>query len=131
MPSVTGIHHITAMAGSPQENIDFCVRTLGLRLVTRTVNFDDPYTYHFYFGNETGQPGTILTFFPWGKDSLRGRHGTGQVAVSAFSIPRGSINYWIERMATLDVSFQGPDTHFGETYIALRDQDGVVLELVE
>jgi catechol 2,3-dioxygenase-like lactoylglutathione lyase family enzyme len=131
MPSVLGIHHITAMAGSPQENVDFYVRTLGLRLVKRTVNFDDPYTYHFYFGNEAGQPGTILTFFPWGKDSLRGRHGTGQVAVSAFSIPPGSIDYWIERLATLDVPFEGPDTHFGETYIALRDPDGVVLELVE
>jgi catechol 2,3-dioxygenase-like lactoylglutathione lyase family enzyme len=131
MPSVLGIHHITAMAGSAQENIDFYVRTLGLRLVKRTVNFDDPYTYHFYFGNEAGQPGTILTFFPWGRDSLRGRHGTGQVAVSAFSIPPGSVNYWIERLASLDVPFEGPDTHFGETYIALRDHDGVVLELVE
>jgi glyoxalase family protein len=131
VPSVLGIHHITAMAGSPQENVDFYVRTLGLRLVKRTVNFDDPYTYHFYFGDESGTPGTILTFFPWGKDSLRGRHGTGQVAVSAFSIPQGSINYWIERLASLDVAFEGPDTRFGETYLALRDQDGVVLELVE
>jgi len=131
MPSVLGIHHITAMAGSPQENVDFYVRSLGLRLVKRTVNFDDPYTYHFYFGNETGQPGTILTFFPWGKDSLRGRHGTGQVAISAFSVPSGSINYWVERLATLDVSFDGPDTRFGESYLALRDPDGVVIELVE
>jgi catechol 2,3-dioxygenase-like lactoylglutathione lyase family enzyme len=119
------------MAGSPQVNVDFYVRTLGLRLVKRTVNFDDPYTYHFYFGNEAGAPGTILTFFPWGADSLRGRHGTAQVAVSAFSIPPGSINYWIERLATLGVAFEGPDTHFGETCIALRDEDGVVLELVE
>jgi catechol 2,3-dioxygenase-like lactoylglutathione lyase family enzyme len=131
MPSVLGIHHITAMAGSPQSNIDFYVRTLGLRLVKRTVNFDDPYTYHFYFGNEAGAPGTILTFFPWGNDSLRGRHGTAQVAVSAFSVPPESINYWVERFAMLDVSFEGPDRRFGETYLALRDPDGVVLELVE
>src|SRR5690349_7978990 len=124
MASVLGIHHITAMAGSPQENIDFYVRTLGLRLVKRTVNFDDPYTYHFYFGNEAGAPGTILTFFPWGRDSLRGRHGTGQVAVSAFSVAPDSINYWVERFATLDVPFEGPDRRFGETYLALRDPDG-------
>jgi glyoxalase family protein len=131
MPSVLGIHHITAMAGAPQENINFYVRTLGLRLVKRTVNFDDPYTYHFYFGNESGQPGTILTFFPWGAASLRGRHGTGQVAASAFSIPPGSSDYWIERLAKLDVAFEGPDTRFGETSLALRDDDGVLLELVE
>lgn len=119
------------MAGAPQENIDFYVRTLGLRLVKRTVNFDDPYTYHFYFGNESGQPGTILTFFPWGASSLRGRIGTGQVSVSAFSIPAGSMNYWIERLATLDVPFDGPDTRFDETVVSLRDRDGVGLELVE
>ncbi len=131
MSAVLGIHHITAMAGAPQENIDFYTRALGLRLVKRTVNFDDPYTYHFYFGDETGQPGTILTFFPWGASSLRGRHGTAQVEGTAFSIPAGSINYWVERFATLDVAFDGPDTRFDETYISCRDRDGVVLELVE
>src|SRR5262245_9638839 len=112
MASVLGIHHITAMAGAPQENVDFYVRTLGLGLVKRTVNFDDPYTYHFYFGNESGEPGTILTFFPWGAASLRGRHGTAQVEGTAFSIPSGSINYWVERLATHDVPFDGPDTRF-------------------
>jgi glyoxalase family protein len=131
MSSVLGIHHITAMAGAPQENIDFYTRTLGLRLVKRTVNFDDPYTYHFYFGDESGQPGTILTFFPWGASSLRGRHGTGQVEGTAFSIPAGSSNYWVERFATLDVAFDGPDSRFDETFISCRDRDGVVLELVE
>ena len=131
MSSVLGIHHITAMAGAPQENIDFYTRTLGLRLVKRTVNFDDPYTYHFYFGNESGEPGTILTFFPWGASSLRGRHGTGQVEGSAFSIPAGSSNFWIERLASRDVVFDGPEARFGETVITVRDTDGVVLELVE
>jgi len=129
--AVTGIHHITAMAGSPQENIDFYVRTLGVRLVKRTVNFDDPFTYHFYFGNESGEPGTILTFFPWGESSLRGRIGTGQVSVSAFSIPAGSMNYWIERLATFDVPFDGPDTRFDETVVSIRDPAGVALDLVE
>lgn len=131
MSSVLGIHHITAMAGAPQDNIDFYTRTLGLRLVKRTVNFDDPYTYHFYFGNESGEPGTILTFFPWGASSLRGRHGTGQVEGSAFSIPAGSSNFWIERLASRDVVFDGPEARFGETVITLRDSDGVVLELIE
>jgi catechol 2,3-dioxygenase-like lactoylglutathione lyase family enzyme len=99
--------------------------------VKRTVNFDDPFTYHFYFGNEHGQPGTILTFFPWGAASLRGRIGTGQVSVSAFSIPAGSMNYWIERLATLDIPFDGPDTRFGEAVVSIRDGDGLALELVE
>ncbi len=132
MPAtVTGIHHITAMAGAPQVNLDFYVRILGLRLVKRTVNFDDPFTYHFYFGNETGEPGTILTFFPWGGASLHGRIGTGQVSVSAFSIPTGSMDYWIERLAKRDVAFDGPEQRFDDTVISLRDPDGVALELVE
>lgn len=131
MPTILGIHHITAMAGAPQGNIDFYTRVLGLRLVKRTVNFDDPYTYHFYFGNESGQPGTILTFFPWGASSMKGRIGTGQVSVTAFSIPPGSINYWIERLATHDVAFDGPESRFDQTLISLRDYDGIALELVE
>jgi glyoxalase family protein len=118
------------MAGAPQVNIDFYVRTLGLRLVKRTVNFDDPFTYHFYFGNDTGDPGTILTFFPWGAASLHGRIGTGQVSVTAFSIPPGSVDYWVERLAAHDVVFDGPGSRFDETVISLRDPDGIALELV-
>jgi glyoxalase family protein len=130
-PTVDGIHHITAMAGAPQANIDFYTRTLGLRLVKRTVNFDDPGTYHFYYGDETGQPGTIFTFFPWGAGAMRGRIGTGQVSVTGFAIPVGSMGYWIERLSKLDVSFDGPDERFDENAIVLRDPDGVALELVE
>ncbi len=129
--TVSGIHHITAMAGDPQANIDFYTRTLGLRLVKRTVNFDDPYTYHLYYGDEDGHPGTILTFFPWGAVSLRGRIGTGQVAVTGFSIPAGSLGYWIERLSRHDISFDGPAERFDESVISLRDPDGVALELVE
>jgi glyoxalase family protein len=129
-PAVTGIHHITAMAGAPQVNLDFYARVLGLRFVKRTVNFDDPFTYHFYFGNETGEPGTILTFFPWGGSSLHGRIGTGQVSVSAFSIPGGSMDYWIARLARHDVAFEGPAHRFDDAVISLRDLDGVALELV-
>ena len=131
MSYVTGIHHVTAMAGAPQGNIDFYTRVLGLRLVKRTVNFDDPYTYHFYFGTEIGQPGTILTFFPWGGSSLHGRIGTAQVAVTAFSIPVGSMDHWIERLARHDVIFDGPETRFDQKVLTLRDTDGVALELVE
>ncbi|HEX6791791.1 MAG TPA: ring-cleaving dioxygenase [Candidatus Krumholzibacteria bacterium] len=130
MPSVHGIHHITAIAGAPQLNLDFYTRTLGLRLVKRTVNFDDPYTYHFYFGNADGEPGTILTFFPWGGDSLHGRIGTGQVSVTGFSVPSGSMNYWIERLATHDVPFDGPDARFDDHVLTLRDPDGIALELI-
>jgi glyoxalase family protein len=129
--TVDGIHHITAMAGDPQANVDFYTRALGLRLVKRTVNFDDPGTYHFYYGDETGRPGTILTFFPWGAGALRGRIGNGQVSVTGFAIPAGSMGYWVERLSARGVSFDGPAGRFDESAISFRDPDGVALELVE
>ncbi|MFN2168379.1 MAG: VOC family protein, partial [Anaerolineae bacterium] len=89
---IPGIHHITAIASDPQQNVDFYTRILGLRLVKLTVNFDDPGTYHLYYGDERGQPGTILTFFPW-PGARRGRRGTGQVATTSFSVPEGSLDY--------------------------------------
>jgi glyoxalase family protein len=126
---VLGIHHITAMAGDAQANVDFYTRVLGLRLVKRTVNFDDPETYHLYFGDHEGSPGTILTFFPWGARSLRGRIGTGQVSVTSFSILPSSVSYWIDRLARLGVATE--ELHrFDETALSLRDPDGVRLELV-
>jgi glyoxalase family protein len=128
---VTGIHHVTAMAGDPQANVDFYARVLGLRLVKRTVNFDDPATYHLYYGDETGYPGTILTFFPWGASSLHGRIGAGQVSVTGFAIPAGSMDYWIERLSARGVSFDGPAARFDETVVSFSDPDGIVLELVE
>ena len=84
-----GIHHITGIAGDPQQNLDFYAGVLGMRLIKKTVNFDDPFTYHFYFGDEAGMPGTILTFFPWTADGQPGRRGAGQTQSYAFSIPRG------------------------------------------
>ncbi|MGH7911939.1 MAG: VOC family protein, partial [Candidatus Dormibacteraceae bacterium] len=87
-----GLHHVTAIGGDPQRNLDFYVRTLGLRLVKRTVNFDDPGTYHLYFGDEVGRPGTLLTFFPWG-DAPRGRRGAGQATQVAFSVPAGTLDW--------------------------------------
>lgn len=89
----TGIHHITAIVGHPQENVDFYAGVLGLRLVKQTVNFDDPGTYHFYFGNEGGKPGTIITFFPW-PDAYKGKIGSGQVGVTSYAIPKGAMSFW-------------------------------------
>src|SRR5919109_4846454 len=94
--NILGIHHVTAIAGDPQQNLDFYTDLLGLRLVKRTVNFDDPGTYHFYYGDDLGHPGTILTFFPW-PGAYRGRHGTGQLTVTSFSVPEGSLEYWMEQ----------------------------------
>lgn len=127
-PSVLGIHHVTAMAGDAQTNLDFYTRVLGLRLVKRTVNFDDPGTYHFYFGDKTGTPGT-LTFFPWGARSLRGRIGTGQVSVTSFSIPAASMSFWKDRLSKLDVSADGPAERFDESVLSLHDRDGGIAGL--
>jgi len=94
---ILGIHHVTAIAGDPQTNIDFYTNVLGLRLVKLTVNFDDPGTYHLYYGDGAGHPGTILTFFPW-PDAPKGRRGTGQVTDTAFAIPETSIDFWASRL---------------------------------
>ena len=126
---IPGIHHITAIAGDPQTNIDFYAGTLGLRLVKLTVNFDDPGTYHLYYGDGAGSPGTIMTFFPW-PGSPRGKLGAGQVTATAFAIPRDSVGYWVERLAENGVAAEKPMTRFGEEVIALVDPDGLPLELV-
>ena len=124
-----GIHHVTAISGDPQETVDFYTGVLGLRLVKRTVNFDDPSTYHLYFGDETGSPGTILTFFPFGGGG-RGRVGTGQASATAFSIPGGSADHWVDRLDDLGVDHDEPTERFGEAVLPLRDGDGQPLELV-
>ena len=121
-----GIHHVTAIASDPQENLDFYAGVLGLRFVKRTVNFDDPTTYHFYFGDGAGNPGSILTFFPW-PGTRRGRQGDGQVGVTAFAILPSSVGFWIERFIKHHVDFEHPKTRFDEErVIAFRDpaQDG-------
>ncbi len=130
MPSaIRGIHHITAIAGDVQQNVDFYVGLLGLRLVKLTVNFDDPGTYHLYYGDELGHPGTILTFFPWGAGHP-GRIGTGQATVTSFSIPEGSVGFWTDRLRRAGVSFTGPTRRLDEQVISLADADGIRLELV-
>jgi catechol 2,3-dioxygenase-like lactoylglutathione lyase family enzyme len=133
MAGVTGIHHVTAIASDPQRNLDFYAGVLGLRLVKRTVNFDDPQTYHFYFGDEVGSPGSILTFFPW-PGARGGRPGPGQVAVTSFAIPPAALGFWIERLLRHQVRYQGPTRRDtgpdAEQVIAFRDPDGLMLELV-
>ena len=126
---MSGIHHVTAIAGDPQRNLDFYAGTLGLRLVKLTVNYDDPDTYHFYFGDELGRPGSILTFFPWPMGQA-GRHGAGQVGEVALAVPRASLGYWLERLLTRGVPYQGPTQRFDETVLVLRDPDGLLLEIV-
>jgi glyoxalase family protein len=126
MPS--GIHHITTIAGSARRNLDFYTGTLGLRLVKRTVNFDDPETYHLYYGDSAGRPGTILTFFPW-DDAPPGRLGIGEAQETVFSIPEGSIGYWTHRFVEKSVRHDPPVKRFGETTLAFRDSDGTRLAL--
>jgi glyoxalase family protein len=126
---ILGIHHVTAIASDPQRNVNFYTEVLGLRLVKLTVNFDDPGTYHFYYGDEVGRPGTILTFFPW-PGAHQGRPGNGQVAVNSFSIPEGATGYWQNRLKRLGISVGEPTQRFDEEVLVLRDPDGLGLELV-
>jgi glyoxalase family protein len=107
-PEVRGIHHVTAIAGDPQQNLNFYSGVLGLKFIKKTVNFDDPHTYHFYFGNETGNPGTILTFFPWTSEASKGKKGVGQLTTISFSIPPQAMEFWIERFHKLNIKYTGP-----------------------
>lgn len=125
-----GLHHITAIAGDPQRNLGFYAGTLGLRFVKRTVNFDDPGTYHFYFGDRIGHPGTLLTFFPWA-DARPGRPGVGQATLTSYAIPAGSAGYWEGRLGQLGITGVVRRERFGETTLRLSDPDGLGLELVE
>jgi predicted esterase/catechol 2,3-dioxygenase-like lactoylglutathione lyase family enzyme len=129
MARISGLHHITAIARDPQRNIDFYTTTLGLRLVKKTVNFDDPGTYHFYFGDHAGSPGTILTFFPW-PNVKRGVPGVGSVIATAFLIPRGSLGWWQIRLRDRAVDAQTL-SRFGTPVLAFTDHDGTSLELIE
>ena len=122
-----GIHHITALASDPQRNIDFYVRILGLRLVKRTVNFDAPDVYHLYYGDESGAPGTILTFFPF-PDAGRGRRGFGEVGALSFDVPPGARDYWIHRLSQHGIGFHGPNRRFGQEVLSFEDPDGLSID---
>jgi glyoxalase family protein len=124
-----GIHHITAIASDPQRNLDFYTEFLGLRLVKRTVNFDDPSAYHFYFGDKIGTPGTILTFFPW-PGARRGQRGTGQVVATSFAVPSAGLDYWRDRFANWHVPLEETPGRFDETVLRFTDPDGLLIELI-
>ncbi|WP_435070027.1 VOC family protein [Haloplanus sp. C73] len=125
-----GIHHVTCIAGDPQRNLDFWVETLGLRLVKQSINQDDPSTYHFFFADAEGTPGTSMTFFPWG-DLPQGKVGSGQVSRTAFRVPEGSLDYWEDRFDDYNVDYDDRVERFGETVLPFRDPDGLPVELVE
>ena len=124
-----GLHHVTALAGDPQRNLDFYAGFLGLRLVKRTVNFDDPATHHFYFGDAIGTPGTILTFFPW-PSAPRGQKGTSQAAGVTFAVPKNSLQRWMDRATAAQVECGESETRFGEELVTLYDPEGLAIELV-
>ena len=124
-----GIHHITAIVENPKENVAFYLEILGLRLVKKTVNFDDPGTYHLYFGDSEGSPGTIMTFFPWNQ-ARRGRTGSGQVDTTVFAVPKGSLAFWKERLTAFGVKAEQFE-RYNETYLRFQDPHGLHLELTE
>ncbi|MEJ7683072.1 MAG: VOC family protein [Segetibacter sp.] len=126
---ILGLHHITAIAGNAKRNFDFYTKVLGLRMVKKTVNFDDPGTYHFYFGNETGTPGTILTFFPW-EGIGQGYTGTGMATDIGYSIPKDSLEFWEERFKQYHVKYGNTEERFGERFLPFQDPDGLRIEMV-
>ena len=126
---MSGLHHVTAIASDPKRNLAFFRDVLGLRLIKRTVNFDDPETHHLYFGDETGQPGSVLTFFPH-PHAAPGRVGLGQVAETAFAVPHDSLGFWQARFVAHHVTFSAPETRFGETVLPFQDHDGGQYALV-
>jgi len=126
---IPGVHHVTAVASDPNITIDFYTRVLGLRLVKITVNFDDPSAYHFYFGDELGRPGTVLTFFVWPR-AFPGRRGVGQVTAVALSVPAASFDYWQGRLEAHGVRLEPPTERFDERVLVFYDPDGLQLELV-
>jgi len=129
MERILGLHHITAIASNARRNQEFYTKVLGLRLVKKTVNFDDPGTYHFYFGNETGAPGTILTFFPW-EDIGEGRTGTGMATEIGYSVPAGSLEFWKERFDNAGVKHGEISQRLGEQFLPFQDPDGLNINLI-
>jgi len=126
---ILGLHHITAIAGDPQRNYDFYTKVLGLRMLKKTVNFDDPQTYHFYFGDGVGTPGSILTFFPW-PGVKQGENAAGMATGIGYSVPEGSLEFWKERFEKFNVPHNGSSKKFGEDFLAFQDPDGLKLELI-
>jgi glyoxalase family protein len=130
-PPILGLHHVTATVDDAQQDLDFCLDALGLRLVKKTVNFDNHHVYHFYYGDERGTPGTIWTTFPYkGRGVPIGRKGAGQIAVTSFSVPSGSLDFWKARLRERGLAVQDVEPRFGEESILVRDPSGLAIELV-
>lgn len=127
--SLSGLHHVTAITADGQANLDFYCGFLGLRLVKITVNFDDPRSYHLYYGDELGRPGSIMTFFTWPRGQS-GHIGPPQVTVTSFAAPAGSVDYWLQRLKSHKIPFTPPVRRFGEEVIAFADPDGIALEII-
>jgi glyoxalase family protein len=130
MTTIPGIHHVTAISGPAQKNVDFYTGILRQNLVKKTVNFDDPGTYHLYYGDSLGSPGTILTFFPFA-DAGPGRAGPGMASAYAYAVPRAQFDGWMGNLAREGVEFADPATRFGDRVLTLRDPDGAPVELIE
>ncbi len=129
---IRSLHHVTATVSDAQADLDFYTGLLGQRLVKKTVNFDNTRVYHFYYGDERGTPGTIMTTFPYGHLGVRqGTHGTGQITVTSFSIPEGTVPFWSERLAYSDVPFTAEESGFGEDALRFTDPSGLTIRLVE
>jgi len=129
---IRSLHHVTATVSDAQEDLDFYTGLLGQRLVKKTVNFDNTRVYHFYYGDEKGTPGTIMTTFPYGQLGVRqGAHGAGQITVTSFSVPAGSLPYWYERLAHAGVPFTAESTGYGEDAVRFNDPSGLSIRLIE
>src|SRR5262247_1752101 len=128
---ILGLHHVTATVDDAQDDLDFCAGLLGLRLVKKTVNFDNTQVYHFYYGDERGTPGTIWTTFPYGYMGVpAGRKGAGQITVTSFSVPAGSLDRWKARLRGRGLAVQDVEPRFDEESVAVSDKSGMVFELV-
>jgi len=129
---IRSLHHVTATVSDAQDDLDFYTGLLGQRLVKKTVNFDNTRVYHFYYGDEKGTPGTIMTTFPYGQQGVRqGTHGSGQITVTSFSVPAGSLPFWVDRLSYAGVPFTAEDSGFGEDALRFRDPSGLTIRLVE
>lgn len=126
---VLGLHHITAIANGAKRNLEFYTKIFGLRFIKKTVNFDDPGTYHFYFGDEQGTPGTILTFFPW-EGIGQGRTGIGMITDIGYSVPKGSLEFWADRFQQKNIKHGTIQERFGEQYLSFHDPDGLNIDLI-
>jgi glyoxalase family protein len=126
---IVGLHHVTAIASEPQRNLDFYIEVLGLRFVKRTVNFDDPGTYHFYFGDDVGTPGSILTFFPWPR-ATKGRVGVGETSATAFAVPVASLGFWEKRLLEAGIPVEQAGERFDDPVLSFGDPDGMRVEII-